>query len=90
MMQKTDMSFSTRHFHNIVNFVFPCICSFLYNWNLKILVDVKLDVSWSKGLPLKVAYFIGLLDFEWHRQNTVGNMGIIHFIVLWRDREKLY
>ena len=45
------------------------------------LVNVNLDVSWEKGLPLKVAAFIGLLNFEWHSQNEVGNIGLL---VLWR------
>ena len=42
------------------------------------LVIMKLDV--------KVGDFIGLLNFEWHSQNEVGNFGIF---VLWRDHEKL-
>ena len=46
------------------NFVFPYICSFLHYLDLTMLVDVNLDVSWEKGLPLKVAAFIGLLNFE--------------------------
>ena len=51
------------------------------------LVNVKLYVSWQKGLPFKVGDFIGLFNYEWHSQNTVGNIGIL---VLWIDREKLY
>ena len=50
------------------------------------LVNVKLQVSWLKGLPFKVANFIGLFNFEWHGQNKIGNTAIP---VLWRDREKL-
>ena len=50
-------------------------------------VNVKLDVSWKKGLPFKVADFIGLFKFESHNQNEVGNIAIL---VLWRAREKLY
>ena len=50
--------------------------------------NVKLDVSWQKGLPFKVADFIGirLFNFEWHSQNKVGNIGSL---ALWRDRKKL-
>ena len=51
------------------------------------LVNVKLYVSWSKGLLFNVADFIGVFNFEWHCQNGVGNIAI-H--VLWRDREQLY
>ena len=51
------------------------------------LVNLQLDVSWLKGLSLKVTNFIGLFNFEWHRQNKVLNIAIL---VLWRDREKLY
>ena len=50
------------------------------------LVNIKLDVSWSKGLLFNVADFIGLFNFEWHGQNEVGNISIL---VLWRDRENL-
>ena len=46
------------------------------------LVNVKLVVSWYKGLPLKVADIFGLFVFEWQNQNKVGNIGIL---VLWRD-----
>ena len=28
--------------------------------------------------------------FEWHSQNEVGNIDILIFRILWRDREKLY
>ena len=41
------------------------------------LVNVKLDVSWWKGLPFKAAHFIGLFNFEWHDQNEVGNIAIL-------------
>ena len=51
------------------------------------LVNVKLDDSWQKGLPFNVEDFIGLLNFEWHSQNEVGNIVIP---VLWRDHEKLW
>ena len=50
------------------------------------LVNNKLDVSWQKGLPVKVGNFIGLLNFEWYSQNEGGNIGNL---VLWRDRGKL-
>ena len=40
------------------NFVFPYICSFLLYLDLKMPVNVKLDVSWRKGLPFKVSDFI--------------------------------
>ena len=46
------------------------------------LVNVKLDVSWQKGLIFKVGDFTGLLNFEWHSQNEVDNIVIL---VLWRD-----
>ena len=69
-----------------VNFVFPHISSFLHYLDLKILLNVKQDVSCQKGLPTKVADFIGLFNFEWHSQNDIGISGIL---VLWRDREKL-
>ena len=49
------------------------------------LVNVKLDVSWLKGLHFKVADVIGLFNFEWLGQNEVGNIAIL---VLWRGREK--
>ena len=68
------------------NFVFKYICSFLHYLDLKVLVNMKLDVSWQKGLPFKVADFIGLLNFEWYSQNEVGNIDVL---VLWRDHEKL-
>ena len=45
------------------------------------LIIVKLDVCWYK-----IADFISLLNFEWHSQNKVGNIGILE---LWRDHEKL-
>ena len=48
------------------------------------LVTVKLDDIWQKGLPFNIEDFIGLLNFEWHSQNEVGNIGIP---VLWRDHE---
>ena len=51
------------------------------------LVNTKLDVTWLKGLPFKIANFIDLFNFEWHGQNKVGNIAIL---VLWRDHEKLY
>ena len=71
-----------------VNFVFPYICSFLHYLHHVMLIDliVKLDVSWQKGSPFKVSDFISPFNFEWHRQNKVGNIGI-H--VLWRDHGKL-
>ena len=50
------------------------------------LIIAKLYVSWQKGLPVKVAYFIGVFNLEWHIRNEVGNMAIL---VLRRDREKL-
>ena len=53
------------------------ICSFLHYLCLKIFVNVKLDVCWSKGLPFKVEDFIGLFNFEWHGQNEVGNIAIL-------------
>ena len=34
---------------------------------------MKLDVSWEKGLPLKVGHYISLFNFKWHSQNGVGN-----------------
>ena len=40
-----------------------------------------------KGLPFKIADFIGLFNFEWPGQNEVGNIAIL---VLWTDCEKLY
>ena len=49
------------------------------------LVNVKLDASWQKGLSLKVAGFSGLFNFEWHSQNEIGNAGTL---VLWRDHNK--
>ena len=45
------------------SFVFKYICSFLHYLDLKMLVNMKLDVSWQKGLPFKVGDFIGLLNF---------------------------
>ena len=45
------------------------------------LVNAKLDCQLVKGLPFKVADFIGLFNFEWHGQNKVGNIAIL---VLWR------
>ena len=62
------------------------ISSFLHYLDLRMLVNVKQYVSWQKGLPFKVADFIGLFNFEWHSQNDIGIIGIL---VLWRDREKL-
>ena len=47
---------------------------------------MKLVVRWYKGLPFKVADFIGLFIFEWYSQNKVGNIDIP---VLWTDPEKL-
>ena len=47
---------------------------------------MKLDVSWWKELPIKVADVIGLIKFEWHSQNEVGNIGIL---VSLRDRETI-
>ena len=44
------------------------------------------EIMLLKGLPVKVADFIGIFNFEWHGQNEVGNIAIL---VLWRDREKL-
>ena len=49
------------------------------------LVNVKLDVIWKKGLPFKVADLIGLFSFQWYNQNEVSTIDIW---VLWRDREK--
>ena len=40
----------------------------------------------SAELPLKVAYFIGVVNFEWHSQIEVGNIGIL---ALRRDSNKL-
>ena len=51
------------------------------------LVNVKLDISWQKGLPFKVPDFFGLINFEWQGQNKVGNNAIL---VLSRDHEKPY
>ena len=54
------------------------------------LVIVKLNDSCYgiRGwLHFKVADFVGLVNFEWHSQNKVGNVGIL---VLQRDCEKLY
>ena len=48
--------------------------------------NVTLDVSWQKESPFKVANFVSLFNFEWHRQNKVGNIGIL---VLQGDGEKL-
>ena len=39
------------------NCVFPHSCSFLHYLYLKMLVNAKLDVSWLKRLPFKVAVF---------------------------------
>ena len=50
------------------------------------LLNVKFDVSWQKGLPFKVADVIGLFNFKWHIQNKVVNIGILD---LRRNREKL-
>ena len=84
-------SFSQTHKVGIninANFVFPYICSFLHYLYLKMLVNVKSDISVSKvGLPFKVTDFIGCFNFEWHGLNEVGNIAIL---VLWRDHEKLW
>ena len=47
----------------------PILCSnifavFLHYLVLKMLVNVKLDVSWQKGLIFKIGDFTGLLNFE--------------------------
>ena len=67
--------------------MFPCniFAVFFIIWILNILVNVKLDVNWQKRLPFKVGDFIGLLNFKWHSQNKVANIGIL---VLWKDCEK--
>ena len=41
------------------------------------LVNVKLDVNWQRGLPFKVANFIGFVNFEWHSQNRVNNIILV-------------
>ena len=46
---------------------FPYIYNFLHYLNLKMLVNVKLDVSWYKGLPFNVGYFIDLFKFWMER-----------------------
>ena len=51
------------------------------------LANIKILCQLVKGLPFKVAGFIGLFSLEWHSQNEVANIGIL---ALWRDREKLY
>ena len=58
------------------NFVFLRNYSFHHYLDHKVLVNVKSAVSWQKGF-----YFISLLNFEWHNQNEVGNIGIP---VLWK------
>ena len=50
------------------------------------LVIVKLDVSWQKGLSFKVADFSGLFNFKRHNQNEDCIIGIL---VLWRDHKNL-
>ena len=41
----------------------------------------------STGLHFKVRDFIGIVNFEWHNQNKVPNIGIF---ALWRIFEKNY
>ena len=50
-----------------------------------LLVNVKLLVG-IRALHFKVPNFIGLINLECHRQDEVGNIGIL---VLWRVCEKL-
>ena len=65
----------------IANFVFPYICNFLlYFSNMMIAVGVRAE-------HFKVADFIGLVPFQWHRQNKIGSNGIL---VLQRVCENLY
>ena len=67
--------FTTHKFDNNginANFVFPYICSFLHYFDLNMLVNNKLDVSWQRGLPFKVGNFIGLLNFEWYREKEIA------------------
>ena len=45
-----------------------------------------MSVNVKSNQLVQVAYFIGLVNFEWHSQNEVGNTGIP---VLWRVCEKL-
>ena len=52
--------------------------SFLHYLDLKMLVTVKLDGIWQKGLPFNIEDFTGLLNFEWHSQNEVGSIGILY------------
>ena len=39
------------------------------------------------GSAIEVTDFIGIVNFEWHSQNKIVNIGILVFR---RDREKLY
>ena len=44
---KLHSSFSETHNNGIdTNFIFPYICSFVYHNNLRMLLNVKLDVIW--------------------------------------------
>ena len=79
-----------RHFHKLKKLVimaFQYSCSFLHYLDVKMLVNMKLDVIWHKELLFRISDFSGLFNFEWHSENKVGNVGIL---VLRRDLEKLY
>ena len=70
-----------------VIFVFPNICHFLLYLQHVIFVSGKLDISSCGAVYCKVADFIGLVPFQWHSQNKIGNTGIR---VLLRVCENLY
>ena len=62
------------------NFVFPYI--YLQFSSLFGSLDVskcklRYGSSWQNRLPVKISDFISLLNFEWHSQNEVGNIGIL-------------
>ena len=77
-LRKPRMCQSTfSHTHKVgnnsinANFVFPYI--FLHYLYLKIIVIVKLDVSWQKKYLSRFQTLLGFFNFERHGQEIVKN-----------------
>ena len=92
-MTRTDSMFSQTHKvgNNGINanFVLPCICSFLHYLELKMLVQCGIRYRLAKGITFQgwrlFGGFFGLLNFEWHSQNEIDNIGILEW---WKACEK--
>ena len=60
------------------NFVLPYICSFLHYLGSEYVSKCGIRCQLVKGISFKFTDFIGLLNFEWHSQNKVGNIGFLY------------